>query len=139
MKCSLFIFSVVLMSFTFKSDNNLLYQKALLNHFSKTNTDTIYILKGFDIEIPSKVGKYTIIDISDNTKSFIVNKPSLYAVKLMPIEMNNGIIEITLIDYVIKIDGSEVLLYNNGSAVYSYKYEIRKKKYMFLRKESHAI
>ncbi len=109
---------VLIMSFKLKSDNTLLYQQSLLSHLSNLKSDTVYILKCFDIELPSKIGKYTIVDLSENTSIFLNGKSSLYAIKLMPIEMNKGAIEITFIDYVLKSNAGEVVMGNTGSVIF---------------------
>lgn len=128
------VISFLIMSFRLNNDNTLLYEQSLLSHLSNVKTDTVYILKCFDIELPSKIGKYTIVDISDNTSAFIDGKSSLYAIKLMPVEMNNGTVEIILIDYVLKSDAGKVTMSNAGSVVFSYKYESKSKKYKLLQK-----
>jgi hypothetical protein len=130
---------IITMSFKSNTDNTLLYKQSLLNHLSKIKTDTVYILKCFDIELPSKVGKYNIVDISENTNSFLKDKPSLYAIKLMPVEMNRGIIEITLIDYILKLKTDEILMSNTGSEIYSYKYESKSRKYTLLKKSKNTM
>jgi hypothetical protein len=133
------LLSILIMSFNPKNDNTLLYQQSLLNHLSDVKTDTVYILKCFDIELPSKIGKYTIVDVSGDIRSFLVNNSSLYAIKLMPIEINKGAVEITLIDYILKIDAGEIVMSNAGSAVFSYKYESQTKKYRLLKKSKNTL
>ena len=131
--------SVLVMSFKLNNDNTLLYQQSLLNHLSNVKTDTVYVLKCFDIELPSKIGKYTIVDVSENTSSFLISNSSLYAIKLMPIEMHKGTVEITLIDYVLKINAGEIVMSNAGSVVFSYKYENQTKKYKLLKKTKNTL
>ncbi|MEO6638381.1 MAG: hypothetical protein ABIN25_08895 [Ginsengibacter sp.] len=133
------VLSVLVMSFKINKDNTLLYQQSLLRHLSNIKTDTVYILKCFDIELPSKIGKHTIVDISENTSTFLNGKSSLYAIKLMPVEMNRGTVEIVLIDYVIKGNAGEVIMSNTGSVVYSYKYESKSNKYTLLKKSKNTM
>lgn len=132
-------FLIIAVSFKSSTDNSLLYKQSLLNHLSKAKTDTVYILKCFDIELPTQIGKFTIVDISENTNSFLKGKPSLYAIKLMPVEMNKGVTEITLVDYIIKIKTGEVVMSNTGSEVYSFKYESKSRKYTLLKKLKNTI
>lgn len=131
--------SAFVMSFRLNNDTALLYQQSLLDHLFNEKTDTVYILKCFDIELPSKIGKHTIVDINENTSAFLNGKSSLYAIKLMPIEINKGIVEIVLIDYVIKSKAGEVIMSNAGSEVYSYKYESRGNKYKLLKKSKNTM
>jgi hypothetical protein len=134
------VLTALTMSFRFNNDNALLYQQSLLDHISKEDIDTVYVLKCFDIELPSKIGKHIIVDISENTGSFLHSNPSLSAIKLMPVEMNKGIIEIALIDYVIKNNrAGELIMSNTGSVVYSYKYERSTKKYILLKKSKKSV
>ena len=133
------LLSTLIMSFNPISDNSLLYQQSLLNHLSIIKADTVYVLKCFDIELPSKIGKYTIIDVSGDTRSYLANNSSLYAIKLMPIEMNKGAVEITFIDYVLKIDAGEIVMSNAGGVVFSYKYESQTKKYKLLKKTKYTL
>jgi hypothetical protein len=133
------ILSGLIMSFKLNSDNTLLYQQSLLSHLSNVKTDTVYILKCFDIELPPKIGKYTIVDISGNTSAFLNGKSSLYAIKLMPVEMNKGAVEIILIDYVLKSNAGEVVMGNTGSVVFSYKYQGQSKKYKLLKKSKNTM
>lgn len=133
------LLSTLIMSFNPISDNTLLYQQSLLNHLSIIKADTVYVLKCFDIELPSKIGKHTIIDVSGDTRSYLANNSSLYAIKLMPIEMNKGAVEITFIDYVLKIDAGEIVMSNAGSVVFSYKYESQTKKYKLLKKTKNTL
>lgn len=127
------------MSFRLNNDTALLYQRSLLNHLSNEKTDTVYILKCFDVELPSKIGKHTIVDISENTSTFLNVKSSLHAIKIMPVEINKGIVEITLIDYVIKSNAGDVIMSNAGSVVYRYIYESRVNKYKLLKKSKNTI
>lgn len=133
------LLSIFVMSFKPQNDSTLLYQQSLQNHLANVKIDTVYILKCFDIELPSQVGVYTIVDISENTTSFLLNRTSLYAIKIMPLEIHNGSIEITLIDYVLKIDKGEIVMSNTGSIVFSYKYDSQTKKYKLLKKSRHTI
>lgn len=133
------LLSTLIMSFNPISDNTLLYQQSLLNHLSIIKADTVYVLKCFDIELPSKIGKHTIIDVSGDTRSYLANNSSLYAIKLMPIEINKGAVEITFIDYVLKIDAGEIVMSNAGSVVFSYKYERQTKKYKLLKKTKNTL
>jgi hypothetical protein len=127
------------MSFGFNSDNTLLYQQSLLNHFSKIKPDTVYVLKCSDIDLPSKIGKHIIIDISENVNALLKNTSSLFAVKLMPVEVNKETLEITLIDFILKNGSNRVIMNNAGSVVYSYKYDSRIKKYKLLKKTENTI
>ncbi|HMO31356.1 MAG TPA: hypothetical protein PKE07_00020 [Lacibacter sp.] len=131
--------SVVVMSFKSNKDNTMLYQQSLLLHLSNIKADTIYILKCFDTELPSKIGKHTILDISENTSSFLNGKSSLYAIKLMPVEMNKGTVEIVLVDYVIRDNAGEVMMSNAGSIVYSYRYESKSSKYKLIKKSKNTM
>ena len=92
------ILSIIIMSFSFNNDNKLLYKQALTSHISNLKADTVFVLKCFDIELPKHIGSCIVIDITENANSFLSNSPSLYAIKLMPIEINKGNVEITLID-----------------------------------------
>lgn len=133
------ILSVVVMSFKVNKDNTVLYQKSLMLHLSNIKADTVYILKCFDTELPSKIGKHTIVDISENTSSFLNGKSSLYAIKLMPVEMNKGTVEIVLVDYVIRDNAGEVIMSNAGSVIYSYKYESKNSKYTLIKKSKNTM
>jgi hypothetical protein len=53
----------------------------------------------------------------------------------MPIDTKNGAIEITLIDFVLKIDAGEIVMINVGSVAYSYKYESLTNNYKFFKKK----
>ncbi len=127
----------IIMSFKLDSDNSLLYQQSLLNHLSKVKTDTIYIFKCFDIDLPYAVEGHYIVDISENTSSFLDGKSSLYAIKLMPIQVNKGIVEITLVDYMLINNLGEIQMSNTGSVSFSYKY--KNNKYKFLNKTKSTI
>ncbi len=130
---------IVIMSFKLKTDNVLLYKQSLISHVSTVNADTIYILKCSDIELPSKIGKYTIVDISENTSLFLNNKLSLYAIKLTPVEISRGTIEIILVDYIIQNNAGEVMMSNTGSVIYSYKYESKSNRYTLVKKVKYTI
>jgi len=130
----IFGLSILFISFKINNDSELLYEQALLNHYSNHKTDKIYVLKCSDIELKSKVGKHTIVDISDNIKSYCGKDSSLYAIKLLPIESNKGNFEITIIDYLIKIHAGEITMSNAGSVIYRYKYEGSKNRYKMIKK-----
>ncbi len=136
-----FIFGLttLVMSFRLNNDSKLLYHQALLTHVSNLKTDTIYVLKCFDIELPSKIGKHIIVDLSENINFFMGNSTSLYAIKLMPIELNKGNVEITLIDYILKSNNDEIAMNNTGNVIYSYKYETQTGKYKLLKKTKNTI
>lgn len=141
MKNIFFIFGLttLVMSFRLNNDSKLLYRQALLTHISNLKTDTIYVLKCFDIELPSKIDKHIIVDISENINFFLGNSSSLYVIKLMPIELNKGNVEITLIDYILKSNNGEIAMNNTGNVIYSYKYENETGKYKLLKKIKNTI
>ena len=127
------------MSFSFNNDNKLLYKQALTSHISNLKADTVFVLKCFDIELPKHIGSCIVIDITENANSFLSNSPSLYAIKLMPIEINKGNVEITLIDYILRKNNAEIEMSNTGGIIYRYKYEIQTKKYKLLKKIKNTI
>ena len=102
-------------------------------------TDTVYVLKCYDIKLPSKIGRYNIIDIENSDRNLIKEKGSLYAIKVMPIELKKDTIEITLIEYLVSEENNERLMKNSGSQVFSYKYYTAKRQYKLIRRTKNAI
>jgi hypothetical protein len=69
-------------------------------------------LKCPDINIPEKIGRIAIIDIESSEVDLIKQKGILNAVKLMPIELNKNVIEITLVDFVLTEENKERIMKN---------------------------
>jgi hypothetical protein len=127
--------NIVLMSLTKSNETETsnLYLQSLCHHLYSINIDTVYIFKSFDIELPLKIKKHQIIDISDNPESFLKDKKNIYVIKLMPVEVNNkGDIEIGLIDYILEKEGDELIMSNAGSEVFIYRYNKKAQKYKLI-------
>ena len=114
------------------NETSELYQKSLCYHLSKIEIDTVYVLKCFDVELPSRVNNYHIIDISSDPKSFLKKEQNLYAVKLMPFEVYKGNIEICLIDYIIEEEKDGMVMSNVGSKTFVYGYNKKTEKYKLI-------
>lgn len=127
------------MSFTDSSESSQLYKQSLLLHFEKLKPDTIFLLKCFDIEIPSRINGIEIVDISKSTREFLKGKDDLYAVKLMPIELNKGNIQISIIDYIIREKDGELTFSNAGGKIFTYKYEPNSKLYKLIKKTKNTL
>ena len=94
------------MSFKPTNETSTLYQQSLKYHLCDMDIDTVFVLKCFDIEMPLNIENYYIIDITDNPQAFLKSKGELYAIKILPIEINEGNIKIGLIDYILQLDNS---------------------------------
>lgn len=115
------------------TETSKLYQQALCAHLSTGDKiDTVYIMKSFDIKLPSKIKNYHIIDVTDSLDFFLKNKKSLYVIKLLPIEINQGNIEIGIIDYGITKEKGEVMMIWSGSEIFIYKYSTKVKQYKLI-------
>lgn len=129
--CCMLVLSLMILSFRSECDNEDLYKKSIILHLSQT--DTIFILRSQDIEIPAKIGNSEIIIVDDNAKSLLQNRESIYAIKLMPIEINKGNIEIIIVDFLIKQEKGSIALNNVGNEIFVYKY--LKNKYKLIKRK----
>lgn len=115
------------------------YKKAILLHFNSVNADTIYIMKCIEIELPSKVGKHNIVELN-NVVNDIKGKDKLYAVKLMPIQLNNANIDVVLIDYLIENKNDEgINLANSGSEVFTFRYDAKLNSYKLINRKKDKV
>jgi hypothetical protein len=81
-------------------------------------------LKSSDIEnLPNKIKSIRIINISDSSQAFFLREKGQYVVKLMPIRVNKGNIEVCIINYTLEEEKGKILLSNEGSKVYTYSYK----------------
>jgi len=126
-------------SFKSEEDTVSLYKQSLQLYLGTIKTDTVYVLKCYDIKLPSKVGRYNIIDIENSDRNLIKEKGSLYAIKVMPIELKRDTIEITLIEYLVSEENNERLMKNSGSQVFSYKYDKAKQQYKLFKRTKNAF
>ncbi len=129
------LLGLILMSFYIKDDTTELYERSLYEHIHKISVDSVYILKSPDIvDLSSRINNIHIINISDSTQSFLLKQKGRYVVKLMPINVNKGNIEICIIDYTLEEEKGRIIFSNEGSKVYVYHY-IGKGKYILVRKK----
>lgn len=115
------------------------YRQSLQLYLSNSKADTVYVLKCFDIKLPSKVGKYYIIDIENSSRNLIKEKGSLYAVKVMPIELKKKTIEVTLVEFLVSEENNERLMQNSGSQTFSYRYDAAVGKYKLVKRTKNSI
>jgi hypothetical protein len=120
-------------------ETSTLYQQSLCDHLSTLNVDTVFILKCFDIKLPSRVKNYYIVDISESPETFLKNKSDLYAIKILPIEINKGNIKIGLIDYILREEKEEVIMSYTSSENFIYKYDNRIKRYKLIERKKNTL
>jgi hypothetical protein len=120
-------------------ESERIYIQSLQLYLSNAKTDTVYVLKCFDIKLPSKVGKHYIIDIENSDRNLIKEKGSLYAVKVMPIELKKNTIVVTLVEFLVSEENNERLLQNSGSQTFSYKYDAALGKYKLIKRKMNTI
>jgi hypothetical protein len=116
-----------------------IYRQSLQLYLSNTKADTVYVLKCFDIKLPSKVGKCYIMDIENSGGNLIKEKGSIYAVKVMPIELKKNIIEVTLVEFLVSEENNERRMQNSGSQTFSYKYDTAVGEYKLIKRTKNAI
>lgn len=126
---------------SFKSDEETenIYKQSLQLYLGNTKTDTVYILKCFDIKLPSKIGRYNIIDIENSDRNLLKEKGSLYAIKVMPIVLKKDTIVITLIEYLVSEENNERLIKNSGSQVFRFKYNAVSRRYKLISRTKNSI
>jgi|GEM_PF-3413616 hypothetical protein len=136
-----FIVSIFISSNNTKETETLkLYQQALCDHLETVNDiDTVYIMKSFDLEFPVKVRKYHIIDATDTLDMLLQKKTSLYVIKILPIEVNEGNIEIGFIDYGVTKEKGEIIMAWSGSKIFTYKYIAKTKHYKLINTKKYTI
>jgi hypothetical protein len=140
MKYLLFLtISIINMPIENSDETSTLYQQSLYAHLSTLDIDTVFILKCFDIKLPSRVKHYHIIDISENPKIFLKTKSDLYAIKILPIEIDKGNIKIGLIDYILREDEGEIMMGYASSESFIYKYNSKSKQYKLIKREKHTF
>lgn len=127
-------FIPIFMSFTSDEENMNLYKQSLQFHYSDVDTDTAYIIKCFDIELPQRIGKIVIVYIDNNAINILKDHNSLYVVKVMPLQVNKGDIEVVLVDFVLEETNGEVFMSNTGSEVFTYRYSKKEKKYKLINR-----
>jgi len=116
-----------------------IYIQSLKLYLSVAKTDTVYVVKCFDIKLPSKAGKYFIIDIENSDRNLIKEKGSLYVIKFMPLELKKNTIEVTLVEFLVSEENNERLFQNLGSQTFSYKYEPALGKYKLIKRTKNTI
>ena len=125
---------------SFRKDDTVdLYRQSLKFYIGNSKVDTIYDLKCPDINIPEKIGRIAIIDIESSEVDLIKQKGILNAVKLMPIELNKNVIEITLVDFVLTEENKERIMKNFGSVTYGFQFDDAKKMYKLIKTIKHPI
>ncbi|NCI50652.1 hypothetical protein GWC95_12005 [Sediminibacterium roseum] len=89
--------------------------------------------------MPSKVGRFQIVDFENSKSNLVKDKGAIHAIKIMPMEINKGVIEITLVDFLISDEKGERILVNSGSQTFSYKYNSANKQYVLINKTRHSF
>jgi hypothetical protein len=72
-------------------------------------------------------------------RNVIKEKSSLYAIKIMPMGLEKGTVEVTLIDYFVSEENNERVMKNSGSQVFSYIYDAAKSKYKLIKRTKKFI
>jgi hypothetical protein len=114
------------------------YGMAIIHHMEKFPTETIYVLKCDDIELPSKLGQHKIINI-ENVQAVMKGRKSLYVLKLLPIELNKANFDVGIIDYVMEKKSTGINLANSGSEVFTFSYNAEQDKYQIINRKKYSI
>lgn len=126
-------------SFKKEDDSINLYIQSLRLYLSDIKTDTIYVMKCFDIKLPAKLGKFNVIDIENSRQNIIKEKGALYAIKIMPIKLRNEIVEIGLTEYFVKEENNDRIMSNSGSEIFSYRYDKSSHRYKLIKRTKNAF
>lgn len=126
-------------SFKKEDDSINLYIQSLRLYLSDIKTDTIYVMKCFDIRLPAKLGKFNVIDIENSRQNIIKEKGALYAIKIMPIKLRNEIVEIGLTEYFVKEENNDRIMSNSGSEIFSYRYDKSSHRYKLIKRTKNAF
>ena len=126
-------------SFKQEDDSINLYIQSLRLYLSDIKTDTIYVMKCFDIKLPSKLGRLNIVDIENSRQNIIKERGALYAIKISPIKLRNEIVEIGLTEYFVKEENDERIMSNSGSEIFSYQYDKPLHRYKLIKRTKNSF
>jgi hypothetical protein len=126
-------------SFKQEDDSINLYIQSLRLYLSDIKTDTIYVMKCFDIKLPSKLGRLNIVDIENSRQNIIKERGALYAIKISPIKLRNEIVEIGLTEYFVKEENDKRIMSNSGSEIFSYLYDKPSQRYKLIKRTKNSF
>jgi hypothetical protein len=133
--------STCLLTFNNKAANHeteKLYTQSLIYHLSSINLDTVYVFKDFEINLPKKVKKIAIVEI-ENFSEFVKEKESFYAIKILPIEVNKGCVDVKLVDYFVEFKEGDINLSNIGGESFTFCYNNKLKKHQLTKRGKHIL
>ena len=131
---------IIVLSFKGFKDNTIdVYIDAIYQHISGFETGTIYILKCSDLELPSKIGSQNIVFI-DNVNKFMKGRKKTNIIRLMPLHLEGGNVNVILIDYLLekKANGT-INLSNNGGEIFTYTYDVNNDSYKLVSRKKNSI
>jgi hypothetical protein len=135
----LIIALIVNVSFKDKEEGtDSVYAMAIIHHMEKFPSQTIYVLKCDDIELPSKLGQHKIINI-ENVDAVMKGRKSLYVLKLLPIELNKANFDVGIIDFQMEKNTTGINLINGGSEVFTFSYNAEKDNYQIINRKKYSI
>lgn len=118
----------------FGSDNTIkLYERSILYHAASIKTNKLHILRCESLELPTKIGRYTIAQDDDAVRLVKGNK-SLYVMKILPIQVADGNIIICVMDFTLNTSSGNPALSYSGNEVFTYKYNETTKQYILLKR-----
>lgn len=144
----LFLFSAVICfeSFTIKDDTSKLYIIALTRHVlniennissqnekKEFNSKELFIINKCELELPEKINNHKVHEIADSSNDFILDTERLHVIKLNPISIDKGVINIVLSDYMANKNNGEVIFSYIGGKKYSFNYDFQKKNYKIIK------
>ncbi|OQP39982.1 hypothetical protein A4H97_17345 [Niastella yeongjuensis] len=138
---SIWLIIALIVSVSFKNREkgaDSVYAMAIMQHMEKFPTETLYVWKCDDIELPSKLGQHKIINI-ENFDAVMKGRKSLSVLKLFPIELNKGNFDVGIIDYQVEKKSTGINLLNGGSEVFTFSYNADQDKYQIIDRKKFSM
>lgn len=123
----------MVLSSHWENETSSLYIKCIKLHVQSQKKDTLNIMDNDFVKFPSYVGNHFIRTIDFANPNFLFTGQSIYALKVLPIQIEGKYLTVTLSDYLINVKGNDTSLIYTGGKRYYFKYNCSVEKYTFFK------
>jgi hypothetical protein len=115
-----------------------LYARALRSHVATAKMDTLRVWCREEVALPARIGSHPVVQ-ETLPERFLRGRSSTRAIRLLPLELQQGDVVVTLVDYVVSRQGQEVHLEFEANTSFRYRYHPSSKTYQLMSRKHAAL
>jgi hypothetical protein len=115
-------------------DSIQLYERSIKDHIAGLTANTIHVLICEDLELSAKIGKTRVIQ-SEDARVLTKGRKSLFVMKVLPLQLSEGRIQVVIIDFIYTLKGTVPTLARAGAEVFRYQFDTASGTYLLLDRE----